>query len=141
MPATAPGYVQSSGVASPPDDAPRLQLLPPEHQAAVGAVPVTVSTRRRVKIPAQIQLGQLRHPLVRLRAPLRLRTRRHGDIITVAYPELDLWGEGPHLTAALEDFEQTLLELYFGLHDAREDLGPGLVPVWERLQQLVDERS
>jgi hypothetical protein len=87
-----------------------------------------------------VQLGQLRHPTVRLRHPIELRPKRYREVVTVAFPDLDIWGEGTYLTEAIEDFERTLIELYLGLRTARGQLGPALLLVWERVQQLVDER-
>jgi len=52
-------------------------------------------------------------------------------------------GYGPNLGAAIEDFQQTLIELFLTLEaDAKENrLGAGMEQLWERLQHVIAQRA
>jgi hypothetical protein len=136
-----PAYGSPSGVATALESAPPLRLLPPSRPDT--AQPVGQADRIQLKparLPSVTYLGQLRDPVLRLRAPLPLETKRRRGVVTVTYAPLMLWGEGQSLADAMEDFGQTLVELYLGLHAAQGRLGAGLAPLWEHAQQIVAPR-
>jgi len=93
-----------------------------------------------VVTPPLLLLSSLPHPQMRLRVPLRLRVEREGDLVSVWNEEVEELGYGPHLTAAVEDFQQTVVELYTSLRQDRERLGPALQVLWNRLEHLVEWR-
>jgi hypothetical protein len=90
--------------------------------------------------PSEVLIGTLPHPNLRLRAPLRVEVQREDDAIGVWSPDLEEFGYGPHLTAAIEDFQQTLVELYLTLEEDRPNLGPAMIAQWERLEQAIEQR-
>jgi len=90
--------------------------------------------------PPTLLLGNLNHPILRLRQPLALSVEREDHWIVATYPELDEFGYGGHLTEAVEDFRQSLIELYLTLKAEQDRLGPDLQKVWQRLQDLIQER-
>lgn len=90
--------------------------------------------------PSRLILGNLNHPTLRLRHPLELLIEREDQWIVAAYPELDEFGYGAHLTEAVEDFRQSLIELYLTLKAEQDQLGPDLQKVWQRLHDLIEER-
>ncbi len=90
--------------------------------------------------PPEIYLGALPGPELRLRTPLRLEVQREDDSVVVWSADLDEFGYGPHLTAAIEDFQQTIIELYHTLEGEQDRLGPGMVELWGVLQQTIERR-
>jgi hypothetical protein len=110
-------------VVEGPDEPIRVHIGHPERDA--------VST---------VRIGDLRHPRLRLIAPLDLVVTRHEDGVSVFDERTGLWGEGDHFTAAIEDFQATLAELYTELQESRDQLGPGMEAEWAALQELVEER-
>lgn len=86
------------------------------------------------------RLGGLQHPRLRLRAPLTLSVTWADSLVSVLHEPTQLWGEGGHLTAAVEDFQRTLAELYLGLQEDQGHLGPALAEEWAALQQWIEER-
>ncbi len=90
--------------------------------------------------PDRLLLGGLRHPRLRLYRPVSLTVEREDEHVTVWSDLLEEIGYGPHLTAAVEDFQETVSELYFSLKAEQERLGPEMRRLWEMLQGMVDER-
>ena len=84
---------------------------------------VTKLTKKRVSViiigpsatPAKVLLGSLNHPRLYLKAPIELKVSRDDGFVVVSNDELDEFGYGDFLTLAIEDFRQTLLELYYEL--------------------------
>jgi hypothetical protein len=94
------------------------------------------------KAPTTSQrIGTLPHPGLRLRAPLLVEVERQGDQVGVWSPDLEEFGYGSHLTAAIEDFQRGIVELYLELESQGANLAPALAATWERLQQFVEPRQ
>jgi hypothetical protein len=91
-------------------------------------------------IPAEVTIGTLHHPSLELRRPVRLAVALDGEFVTATFDQLDEFGYGADLAAAVEDWEQTIAELYFTLRAEQQRLGPSLLPLWEQLQTVVEER-
>lgn len=117
----------------------------PAYMQGWGAVPEATQkgTRRRIEIfgrtatPAEILLGSLNHPALRLRKPIPLKIDREDEHVVAAWQEFDEFGYGAHLTVALEDFRQTLVELYLSLEADQKNLGPELQALWHSLQEWI----
>ena len=90
--------------------------------------------------PPEVLVGTLPHPYLRLRGPIRVEVQRDGDAVGVWSPDLQELGVGPHLSAAVEDFQRSVVELYLALEADQQRLGPDLAGVWRRLQDLVVAR-
>lgn len=90
--------------------------------------------------PTDMLIGSLPHPRLRLRAPIRVEIQREAGEVGVWSPDLEELGTGSHLTAALEDFQRSIVELYLTLSADHDRLGPGMTAVWRQLQNLVDVR-
>ena len=120
-----------------------LIQFPPGEKIEVHALVAETSAPRQSATPREISLGNLSHPSLRLRSPLRLDVSRDGDSVGVWSPELEEMGYGPNLGAAIEDFQQTLIELFLTLEaDAKENrLGAGMEQLWERLQHVIAQRA
>ncbi len=90
--------------------------------------------------PTDVLLGTLPDPEIRLQAPIHLEVQQEDDNVAVWSEELEEFGYGPHLTAAIEDFQQTVIELYHTLAAEQGHLGPGMVDLWARLQLFIERR-
>ena len=85
-------------------------------------------------------LGALRHSKLRLKAPLHVNLSTENEYIIVECPELNEFGYGPHLTAAIADLQHTIAELYFALKEDQDRLGGDLPSLWATLQAKIQER-
>lgn len=90
--------------------------------------------------PKEILLGSLNHPLLFLRKPIQLQISRDEKFVVVSWPEFEEFGYGNHLTDAIEDFRQTLVEFYLGLESEKNNLGPELKKNWDALQEWIEKR-
>ena len=120
-------------------EGPHLRLIPASRPESVADAD-SRSAAGGDATPAKIRLGSLQSPVLKLRSPILLRVGREDGFVTVWSDDLEELGHGPHLTAALEDFQKTVAELYETLRDERDRLGPAMADRWERLQALVEER-
>lgn len=107
------------------------------HEPGIASRPSSSETSAT---PSEISIGTLPHPRLRLRGPLRAEVRREGDAVGVWSSDLEELGIGPHLSAAIEDFQRSVIELYFTLEADQNRLGPGLTTLWQRLQEMIDVR-
>lgn len=136
----APADVRSLGSVPDIFDHPRFP-----RRTLVVPVPVRVGAEEKFAskfsgksaTPAEILLGCLNHPSLRLRKPIPLKIEREEGHVVAAWLELDEFGYGAYLTAAVEDFRQTLVEVYLGLEGDQENLGPELQALWRSLQEWV----
>jgi hypothetical protein len=90
--------------------------------------------------PERLIIGNLNHSHLRLRAPITVSITRDEALLIASIPELDEFGYGTHLTAAIEDLRQTLIELFQTLKSEQARLGPGMLKPWNPLQNLIEER-
>ena len=131
-----------TGVASQPapDHGEMLLVDPAQSSAQAQVVPYRHDAATPAELPDRFLLGNLRHPQLRLRAPLHLRVEREHEHITVWSDDLEEIGYGSYLTQAVEDFQQTVAELYLALKADENRLGPGMRDLWQRLQEIIQER-
>jgi len=90
--------------------------------------------------PPSLVLGTLNHPRLRLRRPLELRISREEGSVVASVPELEEFGYGPHLSVAIDDLRQGLVELYQTLEIEQHRLGPDLSELWQQMQRLIQPR-
>jgi len=121
---------------------PRVSVVePPQAPPAVQTVaPAAASGGAPPGLPAEFVVGTLRHPFLRLRHPVRLAVAQDEEFVAVVLDEINEFGYGPHLTAAVEDWQQTIAGLYLTLEAERERLGPAMADLWQRLQTIVEPR-
>jgi hypothetical protein len=125
---------------------PGLQLSPVEPPAtppapAPPATPLAVAPGTApAGLPPDFLVGSLHHPFLRLRRPVRLAVAQDEEFVAVSFDDIDEFGYGPYLTAAVEDWQQTIAELYLTLRAERERLGPAMADLWERLQTIIEAR-
>lgn len=91
-------------------------------------------------LPATFVVGTLRHPALRLRQPVTLAVKPYRVGVVVSTEQPWIGGYGPYLTSAVEDWQQTLTELYLTLRQEQNRLGPALETEWTQVQVLVEAR-
>jgi len=132
--------ISQTGERRTPDpDTDRLILYRGTH-----APPTSVDVHRENlptgATPESLLLGNLNHPHLRLREPINVLITREDSLLIASIPDIDEFGYGPHLTAAVEDLRQTLIELFQTLKAEQSRLGPDMRQLWDRLQHLIEER-
>ena len=85
-------------------------------------------------------LGALRHPRLRLHAPLPITLSRENEFILAEHAPWGVMGYGTHLSAALVDLQDTIAELFVTLQEDEANLAGELPPVWASMQQVIEER-
>jgi len=115
------------------------QLLSPAAQAPV-PLDTSAEVTGRSATPDRLLLGSLNHPRLRLIRSLPLIITREESYVIAHMPELEEFGYGLHLTAAIQDLRQSLVELYQGLEADQDRLGPDLTDLWQMLQQFIRAR-
>jgi len=108
---------------------PEEQGLSPE-EAWTGVSPIPA-------IPAAVVIGSLFDDRLQLLAPITLELEREGDFYIAKCDEFEEFGYGDDPFQAVDDFRQTLGELYWTLKEEQSRLAPGLASVWQRLDQVV----
>lgn len=110
---------------------------PAFHEERQASRPLTL---RPAPLPDHMFLGALRHPGLRLKTPLRITFSTENEYVIVECPELNEFGYGAHLTAAIVDLQNTIAELYFTLKEEQARLGSDLSTLWATLQAKIEER-
>jgi len=135
-----PVQMSRAGARHAPDpNTARLDLYHGTH-----ALPTSVDLHREdcptPATPEHLLLGNLNHPRLRLRQPVHVILTRDDSLLIASIPEIEEFGYGPHVTAAIEDLRRTLVELFQTLKSEQSRLGPAMVRLWSQLQVLIDER-
>jgi hypothetical protein len=77
---------------------------------------------------------------MRLLKAIPARVEFRGDGIIVSWDEIDEFGTGGNLSAAIQDLGRTLSELYLSLSSEKGNLGPEMERIWRVLQQFMAPR-
>ena len=88
-------------------------------------------------LPRDVLVGTLPDPRLRLTHPIRAEVHREGGHVGVWSPEFEELGTGVHLSAAIRDFQQSVIELYFALRGDADHLGPGPADLWQKMQVAI----
>jgi hypothetical protein len=127
------------GVLVPPE------ILLPHSMDAAGAVeqkmvPVSVTFGPiESALPQSVRFGALANPRLRLRKAIPLAVSTEGSATVLTWEEIDEFGCGESLGAALDNFGGALLELYHRLHEPVQ-LGPDLEKVKQILDKYIEAR-
>lgn len=124
---------------SPDPDEAHLKLYHGTYEAPT-SIEIHRVDLRMSATPEQMVIGNLNHPRLRLRHPIAVMITREESLVIANLPEIEEFGYGPHVTAAVEDLRQTLIELYQTLKTEYARLGPDMVQLWNELQTLIEER-
>lgn len=130
------------GIAEMQNEWPQGQSLPqippePEEQK-LPTEDGWAKARPSSAIPATVVIGSLFDDRLRLLVPITLELERDGDFYIAKCDEFEEFGYGNDPFQAVDDFRQTLAELYWTLKEEQSRLAPGLARVWQRLEQVVE---
>ena len=89
--------------------------------------------------PCNVSIGSLLDDRLRLIAPLTLKLEREGEFYIARFDNLEEFGYGYTAIQAIDDFRQTLAELYWTLNEEQARLSQSLSKLWEQLGQVVQE--
>ncbi|MGB7471488.1 MAG: hypothetical protein WBW58_19120, partial [Candidatus Acidiferrum sp.] len=87
-------------------------------------------------MPPNVLFGALRHPALRLRKAIPLRTEWSTHGVSVIWDEVEEFGFGETFSAAIDDFAHIVAELYIDLLE-RENLSSDLVAVRDQLSHYL----
>jgi len=113
-------------------------ILPQQEQDLPG-IPMLFGGGPYSALPSHFLFGALRHPALKLREPIPLRTERSDRGISVIWDEGQEFGFSDTFTGAIADFAETVAELYLQLC-AGETLSEDLIAVRDRLCHYIDVR-
>jgi hypothetical protein len=116
-------------------------LLP---QPSAKKIPVSVTIAFGASSPARpesILFGALADPTLRLRKAIPLEVSNDESAVVISWAEIDEFGCGQTLGAALDDFGAALIELHHRLHDQTVQLGPDLENVKRVLATYIEARK
>jgi hypothetical protein len=91
--------------------------------------------------PQSVLFGALADPDLRLLKPIPLEVSTEENNVVLTWDETNEFGCGCSTTAALEDFGQSLRELYRHLHSKDVKLGADLQRVRQVLDQYIQPRK
>lgn len=121
-----------------------LQVAGPEPLSEIPAtvsIPVGPSQPRPSARPDKLLFGSLDDPEFRLRRAIPLDLSVEESSVVLTWAEVEEFGYGPTMGAALDDFGQTLRELYRRLHAKEARLGPDLQNVKKILDDYIEPRK
>lgn len=91
-------------------------------------------------VPEQMLLGRLLDGRLRVLEAISVRfSQEEGQVVAEA-TEFGECGFGANHSEALSDLQRTIAELYFGLSDDRDRLGPELQRLWSVIQKKIVRR-
>ena len=89
----------------------------------------------------EILFGALRDPKLRLLKPIPLEVSVEGTDVILTWAEVDEFGCGDTTSAAVDDFGQSIRELYCHLHSQDVHLGSDLLRVSGILDRYIERRG
>lgn len=125
------------------DGGQEFQKLPEQEQEPqFNVVPIQVILLGTLPsaLPAKFLFAGLRHPVLRLREAIPLRSERSDGGISVIWDAVDEFGFGETFGAAVDDFSHTISELYGRLHSGSETFSRELNTVRETLDRYIESR-
>ena len=88
-------------------------------------------------LPERFTLDNLLNGRLRIVEPIEVKRMTEGGQHVVEATELNEFGFGDNLSAAIEDLQAAIAELYLTLESEQERLGPDLAKVWSVLSRKV----
>jgi len=90
-------------------------------------------------VPLRVVIQSLLDRRLSMVEPLTVLIEQEGEFYIAQCEELEEFGYGYDPIDAVDDFRQTVAELYWTLKEEQERLSPGLHRIWERLTQIIRE--
>lgn len=86
-----------------------------------------------------VQIGSLLDTRLRMSQPVTLVIEKDEDFFVAWHEGLQEFGYGADPISAVQDFRNTMAQLYWQLKEDHHRLGANLFGTWERLSELVYE--
>ena len=102
--------------------------------------PKSVKFQGKEVLGQEVSIGALRHPNLRLRKPIPLRTEENEGTVSVVWDEIQEFGHGDTLSEALYDFAATVTELFLRLSEEGSSLSDDLLTVRGKLEEYIEFR-
>lgn len=87
----------------------------------------------------RVRVGSLLDARLRMSQPVTLVIEKDEDFFVAWHEELQEFGYGTDPISAVQDFRNTMAQLYWQLKEDQHRLGADLLGTWERLSTLVYE--
>ena len=101
--------------------------------------PAQLIILRRSDSQKSISLQVLLDDRLRLRRPIAVTLEQEGDYFIAYCNEFEEFGYGYDSLQAVDDFRQTLSELYWSLKSDHDRLAPEMTRLWKSLSKSIDE--
>ena len=88
-------------------------------------------------LPERFILDNLLDGRLRIVEPIKVRHMVEGNQCVAEATELNEFGFGHNLSAAIKDLQEAIAELYMTLESEQKRLGPDLARVWSVLSRKV----
>jgi hypothetical protein len=116
-------------------------VLPGEqHGPLPGRISLTFSSELESQ-PNVVRFAAIRDPKLRAVKAIPLDVSREESHFVVSWSEINEFGTGATLSAALDDFEASLRELYHELFSPDAHLGPDMEKVKQTLAEHINPRK
>ena len=112
----------------------KFQKIPPS------AVVEYINADLAPAVPSEALLGSLRDGRLRVHSPIKVKFATEGKHTIAEAVELNEFGFGKNLSAAIIDLQRAIAELYLTLEKEHDRLGKDLQDVWTILQEKIHKR-
>lgn len=90
--------------------------------------------------PKRVRLGVVNDSRLRLKHSIRVELAFNEGTCVASWPDIDEFGYGSNMSAALDDLGKTLAELYFRLHESDVSMSGDLARVRDKLDDFLEPR-
>lgn len=91
--------------------------------------------------PRTINFGIITDPRLRVIKPMPVHLSKKSGSVVAHFNEVEEFGCGTGMSAALDDLSKSLAELYFRFKADEDRLGPDMKRLWGKLSEYLEERT
>jgi hypothetical protein len=134
--------VSAQQLAPGVNPAPESRVLPPQEEFVPTTVPTEIFPPEQwpEARPAHVLFAGLRDPRLRMAQAIPLDVTSEESTVVVHWPAINEFGTGDTLTAAIDDFSDSLRELYWHFSSSDVKLGEDLQKVKAIIEQYIQPR-
>lgn len=129
-----------SGKAEPVSSIAFGKPLPSQEEEEDGVTAEVKFIKSRKATPETLQIAILPDDRLMMKASVEVKMEQEGEFYIARSEDLNEFGYGESPTEAIEDFQLSLVELYWGLKAEKDKLGPKMVDIWKHLREIIQER-
>ncbi len=90
--------------------------------------------------PKKLLFGAISDPRLGVRVPIPVEISGKKGAVVTRWSDIEEFGYGTHMSAALDDFGKTVSELYWSLDSRESDLGTDLKKILSKLRHHLTPR-